>query len=357
MRAAAARAGLEDRVEVDSAGTGGWHVGDAAGRARATAAAAARGVTLEGAARTGRAGATSRDFDLLLAADRAQPARRCARSRPTRTRRAKVQLLREFDPDAAGAPDLDVPDPYYGGADGFEHGARPGRGGLPRAARRPARRRPRCDRGSGRARPRPAPCGAAARRRRRHQRRLAARARGRPRAFVKTRAGRARRASTRPRPPGCAGSREPAAPRVPAVLGASTTRFLALEWIDGGPARRGRRGGGSGRELARRCTRAGAPAFGAPPPGAPFARAAARRRRRSRPRPATTGRRSTPSAGSRRCCARRGPRRAAGGGRRAVRARCASGSPSSPGRPSRRRACTATCGAATCWPARTAAPG
>ncbi len=33
---------------------------------------------------------------------------------------AKVHLLREFDPASAGAPDLDVPDPYYGGADGFE---------------------------------------------------------------------------------------------------------------------------------------------------------------------------------------------------------------------------------------------
>ena len=33
---------------------------------------------------------------------------------------AKARLLREFDPASAGAPDLDVPDPYYGGPDGFE---------------------------------------------------------------------------------------------------------------------------------------------------------------------------------------------------------------------------------------------
>ena len=32
----------------------------------------------------------------------------------------KVRLLREFDPASAGAPDLDVPDPYYGGDRGFE---------------------------------------------------------------------------------------------------------------------------------------------------------------------------------------------------------------------------------------------
>ena len=34
---------------------------------------------------------------------------------------AEVQLLRAFDPASDGAPDLDVPDPYYGGDDGFEH--------------------------------------------------------------------------------------------------------------------------------------------------------------------------------------------------------------------------------------------
>ena len=34
--------------------------------------------------------------------------------------RAKVRLLREYDPASAGVPDLDVPDPYYGGPSGFE---------------------------------------------------------------------------------------------------------------------------------------------------------------------------------------------------------------------------------------------
>ena len=42
----------------------------------------------------------------------------CAASRPTREAAAKVRLLREFDPSAAGG-DLDVPDPYFGGPDGF----------------------------------------------------------------------------------------------------------------------------------------------------------------------------------------------------------------------------------------------
>src|SRR5215217_9239245 len=68
MRALLREQGLEDVVEVDSAGTGAWHVGDPPD-ARATAAARARGITLEGAARAvTRADLT--DYDLILAADR-----------------------------------------------------------------------------------------------------------------------------------------------------------------------------------------------------------------------------------------------------------------------------------------------
>ena len=39
---------------------------------------------------------------------------------PGEEERAKVRLLREFDPASAGAADLDVPDPYYGAGDGFD---------------------------------------------------------------------------------------------------------------------------------------------------------------------------------------------------------------------------------------------
>ena len=107
---------LEDAVEVDSAGTGGWHVGDPPDT-RATAAARARGITLEGAARTVRA-RDFEDFDLILAADRRNL--RDLRAAAPEDARARIHLLREFDPDSDGAPDLDVPDPYYGGPDGFE---------------------------------------------------------------------------------------------------------------------------------------------------------------------------------------------------------------------------------------------
>ena len=68
MRRLVADAGLEDVVEVDSAGTGGWHAGEPPD-ARATAAARRRGVTLEGGARQVRPDDFER-FDLIVAMDR-----------------------------------------------------------------------------------------------------------------------------------------------------------------------------------------------------------------------------------------------------------------------------------------------
>jgi protein-tyrosine phosphatase len=117
MRGLLREQGLEHAVEVDSAGTGDWHAGSPPD-ARAAAAAAARGVTLAGAARQISA-ADFGDYDLVLAADRGN-LRDLDALLPAGAR-AKLHLLREFDPASAGAPDLDVPDPYYGGDAGFEH--------------------------------------------------------------------------------------------------------------------------------------------------------------------------------------------------------------------------------------------
>ncbi len=117
MRGLVAEAGLEDRIEIDSAGTGGWHVG-APPDARATEAARRRGLTLDGAARR----VTPDDFaefDLILAMDRDNVEALKAVA-PDDPGRAKVRLLREYDPASRGAPDLDVPDPYYGGPAGFD---------------------------------------------------------------------------------------------------------------------------------------------------------------------------------------------------------------------------------------------
>ena len=117
MRVLLREQGLEDRVEVDSAGTGDWHAGSPPD-ARAGAAARSRGIALAGEARV-VVPQDFEDFDLILAADRSN-LRELHAVAPERSR-ARIHLLREFDPVSNGAPDLDVPDPYYGGNDGFEH--------------------------------------------------------------------------------------------------------------------------------------------------------------------------------------------------------------------------------------------
>jgi low molecular weight protein-tyrosine phosphatase len=107
MRHLVQAAGLADEIEVDGAGTGSWHVGDAPDE-RATAAAAQRGITLTGTARQ----VTPRDFedfDLVLAVDD-----------------ENLQRLRRIAPPGTGdrlrkLSAADVPDPYYGGPDGFDH--------------------------------------------------------------------------------------------------------------------------------------------------------------------------------------------------------------------------------------------
>ena len=118
MRGVLRREGLEDVVEVDSAGLGSWHAGESPD-ARSTAVARTRGIVMEGAARQVTA-ADFADHDLLLAAD-AQNLAYLRAAAPDEAALRKVRLLREFDPEAVAAGDLDVPDPYYGGPNGFDH--------------------------------------------------------------------------------------------------------------------------------------------------------------------------------------------------------------------------------------------
>ncbi|HET6447477.1 MAG TPA: low molecular weight protein-tyrosine-phosphatase [Conexibacter sp.] len=110
-------AGLEHAIELDSAGTGAWHVGSPPDE-RATAAAAARGIAMCGSARQVRPEDFER-FDLLIAMD-SENHRNLRALAPDAEAVAKVRMLREFDPASADAVSLDVPDPYYGGEDGFE---------------------------------------------------------------------------------------------------------------------------------------------------------------------------------------------------------------------------------------------
>lgn len=113
MRARLAAAGL--RVEVDSAGTHGYHVGDPPD-ARSQAHARRRGVDLSAQrARQLQADDFER-FDWVLVMDEDNHARAAALCPPSRRDRLQLFLPHALGPDAPRA----VPDPYYGGADGFE---------------------------------------------------------------------------------------------------------------------------------------------------------------------------------------------------------------------------------------------
>ena len=106
MRAAAAEAGL--RIDVESAGTGGWHEGDPPDP-RAAAEAARRGVDISRQqARAVRAEEFTR-FDHIFTMDS-----RNLRDMQARAPAGATAELAPLRPDGA-----EIPDPYYGGADGF----------------------------------------------------------------------------------------------------------------------------------------------------------------------------------------------------------------------------------------------
>ena len=110
LRAAAAARGLA--VTVDSAGTGGWHVG-APPDPRAQAVARAHGVDISGL-RARQVGAVDFDrFTHVVAMDRDNLA---ALRRLAPTGGAALSLLLDHVPGRAGQS---VADPYYGGAEGF----------------------------------------------------------------------------------------------------------------------------------------------------------------------------------------------------------------------------------------------
>lgn len=114
LRACLAERGLEDTVEVDSAGTLDEHTGERADP-RMREAASGRGYELLSRARQVTIGDFER-FDLIVAMDRSNRSD-LEELAPDGAFR-KVKLLSEFLP--GGSP-ADVPDPYWGGARGFEN--------------------------------------------------------------------------------------------------------------------------------------------------------------------------------------------------------------------------------------------
>lgn len=114
FRALVDRAGLSGAFEIDSAGTGDWHAGLPAD-ARMRGAARQRGYVLDSTARVVSPNDFER-FDHILAMDQ-DNFRGLLRLAPA-AHRSKIRMFRDDDPEGPGK---DVPDPYYGGAAGFEH--------------------------------------------------------------------------------------------------------------------------------------------------------------------------------------------------------------------------------------------
>jgi protein-tyrosine phosphatase len=113
-------AGLSDAIAIDSAGTAAYHAGESPDR-RSSRTARDRGITLDGHARQFRREDFAR-FDHVIAMDRSN-FRDLLSLAPDEDARAKVELLRQYDPRRGGTlddRDADVPDPYYGGDRGFE---------------------------------------------------------------------------------------------------------------------------------------------------------------------------------------------------------------------------------------------
>ena len=109
-------AGLEDKIHVDSAGTSGWHIGEGPDP-RSIEIAEKNGIYLDSFGRK----AVSEDFkkfDYIIAmdSDNYSDLKRLSHSSMNGT--ARLFLMRDFDDIGKGQ---DVPDPYYGGEDGFAY--------------------------------------------------------------------------------------------------------------------------------------------------------------------------------------------------------------------------------------------
>jgi protein-tyrosine phosphatase len=112
----ASKAGVSERYEADSAAVGDWHIGEPPDE-RMRCVAARHGLSYDGHARQFRQADFER-FNWVIAMD-SENAGYLRRLAATPAQRARVRLLREFDPQ--GGPGAQVPDPYYGGIDGFEN--------------------------------------------------------------------------------------------------------------------------------------------------------------------------------------------------------------------------------------------
>jgi low molecular weight protein-tyrosine phosphatase len=115
LRHLAEQQGVEHLVEIASAGTGDWHVGEPPD-ARATATALHRGIDISMQQAQKVKPEDFEYYDYLLAMDQ-ENHMNLSRMAPAHHKH-KVQLFLKYAPDQ---PEREVPDPYYGGDQGFEH--------------------------------------------------------------------------------------------------------------------------------------------------------------------------------------------------------------------------------------------
>jgi low molecular weight protein-tyrosine phosphatase len=115
FRRVAEEEGLIDRFEIDSAGLGDWHIGQAPDH-RAQKAARSRGVDISDQSARQVVDEDFERFDLLLVMDGSNYAE--LKARAPHEARAKIRPFLDFAPQAGTS---DVPDPFFGGAEGFDH--------------------------------------------------------------------------------------------------------------------------------------------------------------------------------------------------------------------------------------------
>lgn len=106
---------LHDRIEVDSAGTHAYHVGEKPDR-RSAATALARGIDISDLKARQFKAKDFKQFDLILCMDQ-QNFNHVISMASNNEHEAKVKMMLSFHPNP---PHIDVPDPYYGGSAGFE---------------------------------------------------------------------------------------------------------------------------------------------------------------------------------------------------------------------------------------------
>jgi protein-tyrosine phosphatase len=114
FRRVAEEEGLIDRFEIDSAGLGDWHIGQAPDH-RAQKAARSRGVDISDQSARQVVDEDFDRFDLLLVMDRSNYAE--LKARAPHEARAKIRPFLDFAPHVGTK---DVPDPFFGGAEGFD---------------------------------------------------------------------------------------------------------------------------------------------------------------------------------------------------------------------------------------------